>query len=263
MFSTIKGGRLALAAHPAPIMSLIISDVPGDDPAFVASGPTIASNDGVEQARAIVEKYALDLPEAARRILDENSNPPPRPGDKRLTGARHEIIASAALSLDAAAKAARQAGCEVVVLSDAIEGEAREVGAEHAALILEKKKTKSEKPLLILSGGETSVTIGAGAQKPGKGGRNSEYLLALALGISGLDDVHALAADTDGRDGSEDNAGAFADGSSVTRMARTGVNAVAYLENHDAWTAFNSVDDLLVTGPTRTNVNDFRAALLL
>ena len=262
IFSSIKGGRLAAAAFPARVVSLIISDVPGDDPALVASGPTVADKSGIDEARAIAEKYDIRLPGAAMEILQKDSNPPLAPDDPRLALASHSIIASAAMSLNAAADAAREAGCEVLVLGDALEGEARELGEAHARLVRERKSRALARPLLILSGGETSVSLGRDTPPGGKGGRNSEYLLALALGVAGVENVAVLAADTDGRDGSEDNAGAFADGSSVSRMAAAGVDAQALLDRHDAWSAFDAVNDLLVTGPTGTNVNDFRALLI-
>lgn len=263
MFSAIKGGRLAAAAFPAPVVSLIISDVPGDDPALVASGPTVADRSGVGEAREIIKKYNIELPAVAAKILAEKSNPPPVPGDPMLTRATHRVIASAAMSLKAAMDAAKEVGCDVLVLGDALEGEARELGEAHASLVLGHKSRTPARPLLILSGGETSVSLGAGEFCGGKGGRNSEYLLALALGISGQNNIFALAADTDGRDGSEDNAGAFADGSSVARMAAAGVDTQFHLDRHDAWSAFDAIGDLLVTGPTGTNVNDFRALLML
>ncbi len=262
MFSSIKGGRLAAAAFPASVVSLIISDVPGDDPALVASGPTVADKSGVEEALAMIEKYDIKLPAAAKKILESNSNPPPLPGDPLLARASHSIIASASMSLKAAQNAARAAGSEVIVLGDALEGEARELGEAHARLVREHKSRALARPVLILSGGETSVSLGRDTPPGGKGGRNSEYLLALALGVSGLENIVLLGADTDGRDGSEDNAGAFADGSSVARMAGVGVDAQACLDRHDAWSAFDAVGDLLVTGPTGTNVNDFRALLV-
>jgi len=260
VFSRIKGGRLAAMAHPARVVSLVLSDVPGDDPAMVASGPTVADAAGIEAARDIVARYSIELPEAARAILADPQDPPPRPNDPRLANATHEVIASAALSLDAAAAEAGKAGCAVTVLSDAIEGEAREVGVDQARLIWESARRRPlEMPHLILSGGETTVTLDA----PGKGGRNGEYLLSLAIGIAGLDDVHALAADTDGRDGSEDNAGALADGTTVERLRVAGNDAGRLLAAHQSWTAFDLAGDLLVTGPTGTNVNDFRALLIL
>ncbi len=264
IFSKVKGGRLGAAAYPAKLISLVISDVPGDDAGKVASGPTIASVGGVEEARKLVEKFKVDLPSAAMEMLAGNNNPPPSPKDKCFEYASFQVVASAMLSLNAAAKLARKAGCDVIILSDAIEGEAAKVGAEHGRLLKEKlMQKKTQKPLLILSGGETVVSIEGGLSNAGKGGRNSAYLLALAMEIEGVNRVTCLAADTDGRDGSENNAGVFCDGTSVWRMKKMGVIAEEYLAKHDAWNAFNATSDLLITGPTGTNVNDFRALLVL
>lgn len=264
MFSKVKGGRLGAAAYPAKLLSLVISDVPGDDAAKVASGPTIASVGGADEARGLVKKFKVDLPNAAMEMLAGKYNSPPTPNDDCFENANFQVIASAMLSLNAAAKSARKAGCEVIILSDAIEGEAAEVGVEHGRLLKEKlAQKKIQKPLLILSGGETVVSIEGGLSNAGKGGRNSAYLLALAIEIEGTKGVYCLAADTDGRDGSENNAGAFCDGASVERMKKVGVIAKESLRNLDAWAAFNATNDLLVTGPTGTNVNDFRALLVL
>jgi hydroxypyruvate reductase len=258
--STIKGGRLAAAAWPAKVVSLVVSDIPGDNPALVASGPTIADGSGRAEALAIVDAYRMALPAVVMAHLASPQADAPRPDDPRF--ARNEVhpIASAAVSLDAAAAAARRQGVETVILSDSIEGEAREVGGVHAAIAREValRNRPFRKPLLILSGGETTVTLRA----KGKGGRNSEFLLAFALGVDGIAGIHALAADTDGIDGSEDNAGAFADGSTVARMRAAGVDGKARLAGNDAWTAFHSVGDLFVPGPTGTNVNDLRAILV-
>jgi hydroxypyruvate reductase len=184
----------------------------------------------------------------------------PLPDDPRFSRNEVHLIASAGVSLDAAAAEAKRRGVEAVILSDSIEGEAREVGSVHAAIAREvaAKNRPFEKPVLILSGGETTVTLKA----KGKGGRNSEFLLSFAIGIAGVQGIDALAADTDGIDGSEDNAGAFADGSTVARMRTAGIDAKAMLAGNNAWTAFNSVDDLFVPGPTGTNVNDLRAILV-
>lgn len=258
--STIKGGRLAAAAHPARVVSLVVSDIPGDNPALVASGPTVPDEASRADARKIVETYGMKLPDAVMAHLNTPQADAPRPDDSRF--AKHEVrvIASAAVSLEAAAAEAKKQGVEAVILSDSIEGEARDVGAVHAAIAREvaTKDRPFKKPVLILSGGETTVTLRA----KGKGGRNSEFLLAFALGIDGVSGIYALAADTDGIDGSEDNAGAFADGTSVARMRAAGVDAKAMLAANNAWTAFNSVGDLFVPGPTGTNVNDLRAILV-
>jgi hydroxypyruvate reductase len=259
--STIKGGRLAAAAWPARVVSLVVSDIPGDDPALVASGPTIAGEGSRADALGFVETYGMALPEAVMAHLKSPESEAPRVGDPRFARNEVHLIASAAVSLEAAAAEAKRQGVEAVILSDSIEGEAREVGGVHAAIAREvaSRDRPFRKPVLILSGGETTVTLRA---KGGRGGRNSEFLLAFAIGIGGIEGIHALAADTDGVDGSESNAGAFADGSSVMRMRAAGIDAKATLAGNDAWTAFDAVGDLFVPGPTGTNVNDLRAILI-
>lgn len=258
--STIKGGRLAAAAAPARVVSLVVSDIPGDNPALVASGPTVPDGATRKDAQKIVAAYGMRLPESVMAHLDSPAAEAPAPDDPCFASNEVHVIASAALSLEAAAAEARRRGIEAVILSDAIEGEAREVGRVHAAIAREvgTRNRPFARPVLILSGGETTVTL----RGKGKGGRNSEFLLAFALGIDGLSGISALAADTDGIDGSEDNAGAFADGSSVARMRAAGVDAKALLACNDAWTAFHAVGDLFVPGPTGTNVNDLRAILV-
>lgn len=258
--SNIKGGRLAAACHPARVVSLVVSDIPGDNPALVASGPTVPDATTRADALKIIETYGMKLPEAVMRHLASTDADAPMPDDKVFAGNTVQVIASAAVSLEAAAVAAKRLGVPAVILSDAIEGEAREVGAVHAAIAREvaSRDRPFAKPVLILSGGETTVTLRA----KGKGGRNSEFLLAFALGVDGVAGVDALAADTDGIDGSEDNAGAFCDGSTVTRMRAAGVDAKAMLQGNNAWTGFSAVGDLFVPGPTGTNVNDLRAILI-
>ena len=258
--SRIKGGRLAALAHPARVVSLVVSDIPGDNPALVASGPTIADATTRADALRLVERYRLDLSQAVMRHIRENNDAPPLPSDARFARNTVKLVASAAASLEAAAEAARKAGVEAVILSDAIEGEASEVGRVHAAIAAEvvRRNQPFRKPIVILSGGETTVTI----KGKGKGGRNSEFLLSLACGIDGLEGVSALAADTDGIDGSEDNAGAFADGTTVARLAEDQADAAEFLVRNDSWTAFSQLGDLFVPGPTGTNVNDFRAILI-
>ncbi|TPK80820.1 glycerate kinase [Mesorhizobium sp. B2-4-18] len=258
--STIKGGRLAAAAWPAKVVSLVVSDIPGDNPALVASGPTVPDVGSRENALASISAYGMKLPDAVMAHLQSPAADAPDPGDQRFARNEVHLIASAGVSLEAAAVEARRQGIEAVILSDAIEGEAREVGGVHAAIAREvaTRNRPFQKPVLILSGGETTVTLRA----KGKGGRNSEFLLAFAIGINGMQGIHALAADTDGIDGSEDNAGAFADGSTVSRMRAAGVDAKAMLAGNNAWTAFNAVGDLFVPGPTGTNVNDLRAILV-
>lgn len=258
--SMIKGGRLAAAAHPARVVSLVVSDIPGDNPALVASGPTIPDASTRAEALAIVDAWRMDLPAGVMEHLNSPVADAPLPDEKRFAGNEVYLIASAAVSLEAAAAEAKRQGIEAVILSDAIEGEAREVGAVHAVIAREvaTRDRPFRKPVLILSGGETTVTL----RGKGKGGRNSEFLLSFAIGIEGISGVDALAADTDGIDGSEDNAGAFADGSSVARMRAAGIDAKAKLAGNDAWTAFHAVGDLFVPGPTGTNVNDLRAILI-
>lgn len=258
--STIKGGRLAAAAHPARVVSLVVSDIPGDNPALVASGPTVPDTGSRADALASIAAYGMKLPASVMAHIQSPAADAPRPDDPRFAGNEVHLTASAGVSLEAAAAEAKRQGIEAVILSDAIEGEAREVGGVHAAIAREvaTRNRPFKKPLLILSGGETTVTLRA----KGKGGRNSEFLLAFAIGIDGVDGIHALAADTDGIDGSENNAGAFADGSTVARMRAAGVDAKAMLAGNNAWTAFNAVGDLFVPGPTGTNVNDLRAILV-
>ncbi|WP_054309279.1 glycerate kinase [Mesorhizobium sp. 1M-11] len=258
--STIKGGRLAAAAWPARVVSLIVSDIPGDNPALVASGPTVPDAASRADALAAIAAYGMKLPDAVMAHINSPASEAPRPDDPKFARNEVHVIASAAVSLEAAAKEARRQGVEAVILSDALEGEAREVGSVHAAIAREvaTRDRPFKKPVLILSGGETTVTL----RTKGKGGRNSEFLLAFAIGIDSVEGIDALAADTDGIDGSEDNAGAFCNASTVTRMRAADVDAKAMLAGNNAWTAFNAVSDLFVPGPTGTNVNDLRAILV-
>lgn len=259
--SRIKGGRLAEAALPARMVSLIVSDVPGDDPAQVASGPTVPDAVGRTEARAALRDHGIVLPDRIARFMEDSAEDAPRVDDPRF--ARHEvhIVASSARSLEAAAEVAEAAGVTAVILSDAIEGEAREIAKMHAALAREvaQRGRPFTAPVVMLSGGETTVTI---RDKGGRGGRNTEFLLSLALDIEGQAGIAALAADTDGIDGSEDNAGAFADGGTAARMRAMGCDPAAMLAEHDAWSAFDAIGQLYVTGPTGTNVNDLRAILI-
>lgn len=248
--SAVKGGRLAAAAFPAHIASLAISDVPGDDPGVIGSGPTVADPTTFADARRIFTKYLLNPPAAVATHLHLAVEETPKPGDPRLASATYQLIATPRQALEAAAQAARDAGATPVILGDAIEGEAREVAAEHATL------ARAAAPgTVLLSGGETTVTV----RGNGRGGRNSEYLLALALALDGAPGIYALAADTDGTDGTEDNAGAFIGPDTLVRARFKGVDPAARLADNDAWSVFAALDDLLVTGPTFTNVNDFRA----
>ena len=258
--SSIKGGRLAALASPARVATLIVSDVPGDDPALVASGPTVPISSSRAEVRHLVALHGLALPPAAMDLLAGNDNIPPRPDDPRLQQNSVRIIASSALSLEAAAQRAAQRGIAAHILSDAVEGESRDVALVLAALAKEVdlRDRPFRRPALLLSGGETTVTV----RGTGKGGRNAEFLLAFAIAIEGNDGITALAADTDGVDGSENNAGAVADGTTASRMRAAGIDPRVALANNDAYTAFNAIGDLLVTGPTGTNVNDFRAILV-
>ena len=254
--SGIKGGRLAAACHPARVVSLVVSDVPGDDPAQVASGPTVPDLVSREEARAMVAAWRIDLPPKVANWLAGEAGQAPDPADPVF--ARHEVrvIASARLSLEAAAVVS---AVPAVILSDAIEGEARDVGRVHAAIAREvaARNRPFARPVVILSGGETTVTL----RGKGRGGRNSEFLLALALAAEGVP-FAALAADTDGIDGSENNAGAFADGASMARLRAAGRDPAALLAGNDAYSAFAALGDLFEPGPTGTNVNDFRAILI-
>lgn len=258
--SGVKGGRLALAAWPARVVSLVVSDVPGDDPAQVASGPTLPDAATLAQARAQVAAWAIPLPPRVAAWLDDPAAAAPDPADPRFARNEVRVIASARLSLEAAAAEAARAGLHPVILSDALEGEAGDVGRMHAALAREAAAAGAPlpRPTLLLSGGETTVTLRGPA---GRGGRNAEFLLALALAAEGVP-FAALAADTDGIDGSERNAGAFADGASMARLRALGADPAALLAAHDAWTAFDHLGDLFTPGPTGTNVNDFRAILI-
>ena len=258
--SAIKGGRLAALAYPARVATLVVSDVPGDDPALVASGPTIPSASTRAAARRLVDLYGIALPPAASALLASTDNPAPVPGDLRFARNTVKTIASASLSLEAAARRAEQDGLGAVILSDAIEGEAREVARVHAAIAREVKTRNRPftKPVAILSGGETTVTL----RGKGRGGRNAEFLLAFAIAIDGVDGISAFAADTDGIDGTEDNAGAHADGTTAARLRQAGIDPARMLADNDAYGAFAAIGDLFVTGPTGTNVNDFRAILV-
>ncbi len=258
--SGIKGGRLAAAAYPARVVSLLVSDIPGDHPQYIASGPTVADKGSREDALAIIRQYEMKLPDAVVTHIKLPAADAPRPDDKKLASAEHHILASAAKSLEAAQLVAQNAGIKTYILSDAIEGEAREAARTQAAIAKEilHRDRPFKKPVLLLSGGETTVTL----RGNGKGGRNTEFLLSLAIEINGETGIHALCADTDGIDGSEDNAGAFIDGDSFARMRDSGVDPVATLQNNDAWSAFDKIGALFIPGPTGTNVNDFRAVLI-
>jgi glycerate 2-kinase len=249
--SLLKGGRLAVRAYPARVLALIISDVPGDDPAVIASGPTIADPTTSEEARAIVAKYNLKLPSRVTNFLESPQSETPKPGDPRLITAEARIIAAPSQSLAAAARQAEAAGWQPLNLGDRIEGEAREVARRHAAIVSRPKT-------VLLSGGETTVTV----RGKGRGGRNTEYLLSLAIALGEKNGRFAIAADTDGIDGSESNAGAILTPDTLERAKALGLDAKAHLAANDAYGFFDNLGDLVFTGPTRTNVNDFRAMLI-
>ncbi|MGJ9419276.1 glycerate kinase [Massilia sp. CMS3.1] len=259
--SSIKGGRLALACYPARVVTLVVSDVPGDDPGVVASGPTVPDGSTARDALAILERYAIPISSAVRAVLLDPARAAPRPDDPRLARNETIVIATAQTALEAAANAARNTGITPLILSNSIEGEARDVAAVHAAIARQVRQygQPCAAPCVILSGGETGVTV----RGKGRGGRNAEFLLALALGLDGLPGVHALAADTDGIDGTEDNAGASLAPDTLARAAAAGLDARAMLGNNDGYSLFSALGDLVVTGPTRTNVNDFRALLIM
>ena len=248
--SAIKGGRLALAAQPARVVSLIISDIPGDDPATVASGPTVPDSSSLDDAQVILKKYGITPPPSVAAFLHQPENETPKPGDPRFANVENRVIATAKGSQDAAAETARLAGITPILLGDDIEGEARAVAAEQAKLALSQRA-----PCVLISGGETSVTV----RGNGRGGRNAEYLLALAIAVDGNPRIHAIACDTDGIDGSEDNAGAMITPDTLDRARQLGLDPADYLNRNDAYSFFEALGNLIVTGPTRTNVNDFRA----
>jgi glycerate 2-kinase len=258
--SAIKGGRLAAAAAPARVVSLIISDVPGDDLSVIASGPTVPDATTQADALAVLRKYSIETPPAVLKQLADPKAETPKPGDPRFANVSNILIATPQGSLEAAAKVAREAGFAPLILGNAIEGEARECGIVHAGVALQAAGFGQPiaPPCAIISGGETTVTV----RGKGRGGRNAEFLLSLAIALGGRAGASALAADTDGIDGSEDNAGAIIGPDTLTRAAKAGVDVVKHLANNDAYTAFSTLGDLIVTGPTRTNVNDFRAILV-
>ena len=260
--SAIKGGRLAAACAPARVLTLLISDVPGDAPDVVASGPTLPDPTTCADALAIIDRYRIALPPAARAGLQSGAFETPKPGDTRFAGHAMAMLATPHQSLEAAAALARRMGVQAHILSDEIEGESREVGKVHAALAraVARRGTPFAKPCVILSGGETTVTVRA---KGGRGGRASEFLLGCAIALHGEPGVHVLAADTDGIDGIEDNAGAIVTPDTLARAAALGLAPAAYLDGNDGYSFFAALSDLVVTGPTFTNVNDFRAILVL
>lgn len=258
--SGIKGGRLAAACHPARVVNLLISDVPGDQPADVASGPTVADPTTCADALDIVRRYEISLPDAARRLLESGAGETIKPGDPRLKGVETHMIATPQMALTAAADVAQAAGLSTLILGDSIEGEAREVGKVMAGIALQSRHhgQPARPPCVLLSGGETTVTV----RGQGRGGRNVEFLLSLALALNDTDGIHAVAGDTDGVDGLEEIAGAFMTPDTLARARARGMRPRDYLDNNDGHGFFEALGDSLVTGPTLTNVNDFRAILV-
>jgi len=258
--SRIKGGRLARRAYPAQLVTVAISDVPGDDPAVIGSGPTVPDPTTLADARAIVAKYQLAVPASVLRALDDAANETPKPGDPAFAGSRFTLAARPADALAAAEAVVRAADYECISLGDRVEGEAREVAVEHAALA--RKLRAQGRRAVILSGGELTVTI----RGQGRGGPNQEYALALAIALAGMPAMAGLAADTDGTDGgagsAADPAGAFIDGETVARAKALGLDPAAFLADNDSTGFFAGLGDLLTPGPTFTNVSDFRAIVV-
>jgi hydroxypyruvate reductase len=258
--SRIKGGRLARHAHPAKVVTLAISDVPNDNPAAIGSGPTVPDPTTLADARAIVARYKLDLPEAVTRALNDPANETPKPGDLAFSGTSFTLAVRPADALAAAGKKVRAAGYDCVMLGDNLEGEARDVAAAHAALAREMQA--ADRRVVILSGGELTVTM----RGTGQGGPNQEYALALGLALEGAGNISGLAGDTDGTDGGGgsafDPAGAFADTTTALRARALGLDPAAFLADNNSTIFFAKLSDLLQTGPTYTNVNDFRAIVV-
>ena len=265
--SGIKGGRLALACAPAQLHTLLISDVPGDDASVIASGPTVADPTTCAEAMSVLSRYAIEVPAGISEALRQGMLETPKPDHPAFTNTHVRIIATPQQALEAAAQAARDAGIAAYILSDSMEGESREVGRVHAALAraVARHGQPFSKPCVILSGGETTVTLRARAPgvPRGRGGRAGEFCMGLAQGLQGEAGVFALAADTDGIDGVEDNAGARVSPDTLSRAHTHGLKLEGYLDRNDAYAYFEALGDLFITGPTYTNVNDFRAMLVL
>jgi hydroxypyruvate reductase len=258
--SAVKGGRLAAACAPAKVVTLAISDIPGDDPAVIASGPTVADPTTFADALAILDKYRITEPLAVANHLRAAGEETPKPGDPRLARTELHMVATPQMSLEAAAEVARKAGVTPVILGDAIEGESREVALVHAGIARQVRHhgQPARAPCVLLSGGETTVTV----RGHGRGGRNAEFLLALAVALNAEAGISAFAGDTDGVDGTEDNAGALLTPDSLARAAARNLDAKAMLADNDGYSLFSGLGDLVITGPTLTNVNDFRAILV-
>jgi glycerate 2-kinase len=258
--SSVKGGRLGVACHPARVITLLISDVPGDSPVDIGSGPTVADPTTCADALAILKRYAIQVPRHVLELLESGRGESPKPGDPRLARSEIRMIATPQMALEAAAAVARQAGVVPVILGDSIEGEARDVGKVMAGIARQvgTHNQPCAAPCVLLSGGETTVTV----RGQGRGGRNVEFLLALGIALDGQQGVFAMAGDTDGVDGTEDVAGAYLAPDSLARALDQGINARSSLANNDGHGFFERIGDAVVTGPTLTNVNDFRAILI-
>lgn len=258
--SLLKGGRLALQAHPANVVSLLISDIPGDDASLIASSPTLGDASTCADSLGVLRKYGVEVSSALIDALSKGTLESPKPGDHRLRGHTHRVIASAQQGLDAAARSAREAGWEVHVLSDAMQGEARDLALAHAAIAqqIQLRRQPFAPPCIVLSGGEATVTV----RGQGRGGRNTEFALALAIALDGQRGIHALSAGTDGLDGNGDAAGAWISPETLAHGRAAGLDAVDRLHQNDSFSYFDAIGGTVVTGPTHTNINDFRAMLV-
>lgn len=258
--SAVKGGRLAAACAPARVITLLISDVPGDEPRVIASGPTVSDPTSCADALAVLDRYGIAVSDGIRSLLETGALETVKPGDKRLEGTETHLVATPQAALEAAAEVARAAGYDVHILGDALEGEARDVGLVFAGITRQvaRRGQPFTVPCVLLSGGETTVTV----RGQGRGGRNVEYLLSLAVALDGLEGVHAIAGDTDGVDGAEEVAGAVIGPDILDRARALGLSAAAHLDDNDGHGFFEALGAQVVTGPTLTNVNDFRAILI-
>ncbi len=258
--STIKGGQLAAACAPAKVFTLLISDVPGDDPSAIASGPTVPDPTTFADAQAIIDKYQIDGPAAVLEHIRKAEVETPKPGDPCFDNTETHMIAAPQMSLEAAAEVARKHGYTPLILGDSIEGESSDVALVHAGIAQQvvRHAQPAQAPCVLLSGGETTVTL----RGKGRGGRNAEFALALTVALNGMENVYAIACDTDGIDGTEDNAGAIVTPDTLKRAEAKGLNAKAYLANNDGYSFFEALEDLVITGPTFTNVNDLRAIII-